>query len=118
MRRAFHPLAGLSIIALTIGASSMSAQNVAQSSAPIGRIERLDPAFDALVPRDARLEKLAEGFAWTEGPVWRQSGGYLLFSDIPNNTIFRWKQGELITVSLRPAGYTGPTPLGRELGTN
>jgi gluconolactonase len=118
MLRAFHRLAGLSIVALMIGADRTGAQTVAQSSAPIGRIERLDPAFDALVPRDARLEKLADGFAWTEGPVWRKSGGYLLFSDIPNNTIVRWKQGEGISVFLRPAGYTGPTPLGRELGSN
>jgi len=99
-------------------ASTTGAQAVTQSSAPIGRIERLDPAFDALVPRDARIEKLADGFAWTEGPVWCKAGGYLLFSDIPNNTIVRWKQGEGISVFLRPAGYTGPTPLGRELGTN
>jgi len=84
----------------------------------IGRIERLDPAFDALVPRDAHIEKLAEGFAWTEGPVWRKSGGYLLFSDIPNNTINRWKEGQGISVFLRPAGYNGATPFGRELGTN
>jgi gluconolactonase len=99
---------------VTIGASRAQAQ----SGAPIGRIERLDPALDALVPRDARIEKLADGFAWTEGPVWRKSGGYLLFSDIPNNTINRWKSGEGITIFLRPAGYAGPTPLGRELGTN
>lgn len=90
----------------------------AQSSLPIGRIERLAPAFDALVPRDARIEKLAEGFQWSEGPVWRKSGGYLLFSDIPGNTINRWKEGEGISVFLRPAGYGGPTPFGRELGSN
>ena len=82
------------------------------------RIERLDPALDALVPRDARIEKLAEGFQWSEGPVWRKSGGYLLFSDIPSNTIYKWKDGEGISVFLRPAGYTGPTPFGRELGSN
>lgn len=82
------------------------------------RIERLDPALDALVPRDARIEKLAEGFQWSEGPVWRKSGGYLLFSDIPANTIYKWKEGEGISVFLRPAGYSGPTPFGRELGSN
>ena len=117
MLRASHRLAGLSIVALAIGAGRTVAQTVTQSSAPVGRIERLDPALDALVPRDARIEKLADGFAWTEGPVWRKSG-YLLFSDIPNNTIVRWKEGEGISVFLRPAGYTGPTPLGRELGSN
>jgi gluconolactonase len=84
----------------------------------IGRIERLDPAFDALVPRDAQIEKLAEGFVWTEGPVWRKSGGYLLFSDIPNNAINKWREGQGVTTFMRPAGYNGATPSGRELGTN
>jgi gluconolactonase len=83
-------------------------------------IERLDPAMDLLIPSDARVEKLADGFAWTEGPIWRRDGGgYLLFSDAPNNTIWRWKEGEGITIYLRPAGYAGPgDPVGRELGSN
>lgn len=54
-------------------------------------IIRLDPRFDMLVPSDARLEKIADGFTWVEGPVWQHEGGALLFSDIPNNTIFKWK---------------------------
>jgi gluconolactonase len=110
-------------LAATLASSSALAQNVARAT-PIGpatgaRIDRLDPAFDALVPRDARVELLAEGFAWTEGPVWRKSGGYLLFSDIPNNTIYKWKEGEGLSVFIRPAGYAaGGNPPGRELGTN
>ena len=105
----------LSLIgALLVGTATLGAQ----SSAPVGRIERLDPAFDALVPSGARIELLAEGFDWTEGPVWRKSGGYLLFSDIPRNAINRWKAGEGITTFLRPAGYSGAAPAGRELGTN
>jgi len=110
--RRFVPLTVVGGILLV---SNASAQAVTASGP---RIERLDPALDALVPRDARIEKLAEGFQWSEGPVWRKSGGYLLFSDIPSNTIFRWKDGEGISVFLRPAGYTGPTPFGRELGSN
>jgi gluconolactonase len=86
--------------------------------APLGGIARLDPALDALIPKDAQLEKLAEGFDWTEGPVWRKSGGYLLFSDIPKNTIYRWKEGAGLAVFLRPAGYTEADPAGRELGSN
>jgi gluconolactonase len=83
------------------------------------RVERLDPAIDALIPSDARVEKLGDGFAWTEGPVWRRDKGYLLFSDAPNNTIWRFKDGEGITIFLRPAGYAGPgDPPGRELGSN
>ena len=110
-------------IALTLVASSALAQNTGRATpiAPAAgtRIERLDPAFDALVPRDAQIEKLAEGFAWTEGPVWRKSGAYLLFSDIPNNAIYRWKEGEGLSVFIRPAGYAmGTNPPGREIGTN
>lgn len=84
----------------------------------VGHLERLDPAFDALVPPTARVEMLARGFAWSEGPAWRKSGGYLLFSDAPHNTMWRWKEGEGLSVFLRPAGYTGTNPPGRELGSN
>lgn len=73
----------------------------------IGTIERLDPAFDELIGADARLEKLADGFAWTEGPVWVKKGGYLLFSDIPNNAVMKYKDGEKVSVFLKPAGFMG-----------
>ena len=49
-----------------------------------GGIERLDPAFDKLVAPDARVEVLATGFNWSEGPVWKD--GQLVFSDVPENT--------------------------------
>jgi gluconolactonase len=53
-------------------------------------VERKDPALDAVLPTDAKLEKLAEGFAFTEGPTWINDGeGYLVFSDPNNNTIYR-----------------------------
>jgi gluconolactonase len=91
---------------------------VAQQTASIGSIERLDPAIDALITRDARIEVLADGFDWSEGPVWRRDGGYLLFSDVPKNTIYKWKPGEGISVFLRPSGYIGSNPPGRELGSN
>ena len=81
-------------------------------------MERLDPALDALIPADATLERLVEGLDWSEGPVWRKSGGYLLFSDIPRNTVHRWKEGEGLSIFLRPAGYIRNDPAGLELGTN
>ncbi|HEY2731126.1 MAG TPA: SMP-30/gluconolactonase/LRE family protein [Polyangia bacterium] len=91
----------------------------ASGYAVIGSIERLDPALDALVPPDAKIEKLAEGFTWAEGPVWTtEGGGALLFSDVPNNVIHRWKDGEGLTDFLRPGGYTGKEPRGGNLGPN
>lgn len=93
---------------------------VAATPDTLGRIERLDPALDNLVPKDAKIEVLAGGFTWTEGPVWvnDDAGGHLLFSDIPRNSIFRWSQNRGIELFMRPSGYTGVTYYGLEPGTN
>ncbi len=84
----------------------------------VGSVERLDPALDALVPPGAALEILADGFDWTEGPVWVPEGGYVLFSDIPPNAIFKWKEGEGAGLYLKPSGYTADAPRGGEVGSN
>lgn len=84
----------------------------------IGTIERLDPAIDALVRSDAVIEVLAEGFDWAEGPLWIEDGEYLLFSDVPANRIYRWKEGAGHRVWLEPSGYTGEAPRGGEPGSN
>jgi gluconolactonase len=84
----------------------------------LGTIERKDPRLDRLVPSDARIERLAEGYDWSEGPVWDRRGQFLLFSDVPLNTVFRWKEGEGTSVFLKPSGYTGASPRGGEPGSN
>jgi len=81
-----------------------------------GNVERLDPALDALVAPDARSEVLAQGYKWSEGPVW--TGGAVLFSDVPNNVIWRWQEGAGASEFLRPSGYTGSAPRGGEPGSN
>ncbi len=84
----------------------------------MGTIERIDPAFDDLIAKGESLEKLAGGYAWTEGPVWVKKGGYLLFSDIPNNSIFKYKDGEKVSLFLKPSGYTGKRDDFMEPGSN
>jgi gluconolactonase len=85
----------------------------------LGTIERLDPAFDELVPKDAALEVLDTGFSWVEGPVWvPRDGGYLLFSDIPRNSIFKWQEGQKTELFLKPSGYTGEATNLKEPGSN
>jgi gluconolactonase len=113
------------VLAGTMAWSSTSAMAQAPGSSKgagnyptFGSIERKDPRLDRIVPRDAVIEKLAEGFDWSEGPVWVKSGGYLLFSDVPMNTVFRWKEGEKPSVYLKPSGYTGATERGGEPGSN
>ena len=72
-------------------------------------IERLNPALDAVIARDARLELLGDRFALTEGPVWVRDGqdGYLLFSDNAANVIYKWQRGRPLSVFLEKSGYTG-----------
>src|SRR5262249_15864286 len=75
------------------------------------RIERLAPALDRALPSDARVEKLAEGFAFTEGPVWVPDGaGYLLFSDPTRNGIYRYDpaSGGRVSLFREQSGYQGP----------
>ena len=84
----------------------------------IGTVERHDDRLDRIIAPTARMERLADGFDWSEGPVWVRDGGYLLFSDVPQNTVFRWKEGAGISVFLKPSGYTGRTRSGGEPGSN
>jgi gluconolactonase len=81
-------------------------------------IERIDPALDALLDPQARIEMLADGFEWSEGPVWNAAAGELLFSDIPNNVIHAWKAGSGLRVFMKPSGYTGVAGYGSEPGSN
>ncbi|HEY1139831.1 MAG TPA: SMP-30/gluconolactonase/LRE family protein, partial [Lysobacter sp.] len=91
----------------------------ATSPEGIGRVVAFDPAFHALVPKDARIEKIAEGFEWSEGPAWVAKGGYLLFDDVPANTMHRWSPREGAAVFLKPSGYAGSDTAGlREAGAN
>jgi gluconolactonase len=71
------------------------------------QVVRLDPALDQIVPRDAVVEKLAEGFQFTEGPVWVRDGGYLLFSDPNANTIYAWTPDGELSVFRAKSGYRG-----------
>ena len=106
-----RPVVQLLAWTLVVTASSLPA--LAQET--LGEIERLDAALDALLPSDAKIEVLAKGFTWTEGPVWvpEKSGGYLLFSDIPRNSGFKWTAGAGVSLFLHPSGYTGNTFYGR-----
>ena len=81
-------------------------------------IHRFDPEFDRLVAPDAEVEPLASGFRWAEGPVWVEATGTLLFSDVPANTVFAWREEEGVSVYLRPSGYTGQVPREGEPGAN
>ncbi|WP_168076358.1 SMP-30/gluconolactonase/LRE family protein [Caulobacter sp. SSI4214] len=105
------------------GAALIGRQAFAQADAPvypaIGRVRRLSPKLDGIIPPDAVIEQLADGITWAEGPTWVREGGYLLFSDVPGNTMYRWSAKGGKEVFLKPSGYDGPpTRIFREAGSN
>src|SRR5579862_1600092 len=101
----------VTLITLSLHPTAAQEQKQPAKTDVIGTIERLDPRFDTLVPKDAQLEKIADGFIWTEGAVWYKAGNCLLFSDIPNNVVIKW-DGKGTSQFLKPSGYTGSNPRG------
>ena len=85
-----------------------------------GSVVETDPALKAIVSADAKIDKLADGFIFTEGPIWVKEGGEgLLFSDIPNNRIMKWTPDGKVSEFRKPSGYTGPAaPEGAYVGSN
>ncbi len=108
--------------AVTLLLTSASSQDSTNFPA-IGEILKFHPTFSNLVNDEAKIEVLSSGFIWSEGPVWvsdsnHDYGGFLLFSDIPNNRVVRWDEGKGAETWLKPAGYTGAEPYGGEPGCN
>jgi gluconolactonase len=84
----------------------------------IGRVEKFDPALDAIVSPNAKAEIIAEGFDWSEGPLWIEKQKMLIFSDVPQNTIYKWTEAKGKEVYLSPSGYTDTAKRGGETGSN
>lgn len=106
--------------ALGMIASAAVAGHAAPPAAAVGaRIRRFAAGFDRMVAPDARVETIATGIRWAEGPIWVKAGGYLLFSDPPANIVRRWRRGGQATSFLVPSGAAHPDPaLIREPGAN
>ncbi len=81
-------------------------------------VEVLDPALEEIVAKNPLVQKLGEGYAWSEGPVWVEEHQMLLFSDVPENVVHRWDEEGGVRPYLRPSGYTGEGSYSREPGSN
>ena len=69
-------------------------------------VVRLDPAIDAIVSANPKILKLAEGFQFTEGPIWMKNGDFL-FSDPNANMIYKYSAGGKLSVFKKNSGYSG-----------
>jgi len=108
-------------LSLVLTAAIPSQQGTEESGAVDStqvKLDRLDPAIDQIVPHGAKLERIATGFKWTEGPIWLN--GSLYFAEIPSDSIRKWTPGdEQVSMFITPSGYEGHTPYGGpEPGSN
>ena len=84
--------------------SRVEFKEAAETSGTIGSLRAISPDFNDIVPLSAKLEILASGFQWSEGPVWVKSQDALFFNDVPNNRMFRWSEKDGIQLFMAPSG--------------
>lgn len=114
-------LSGTVVLVLLAGINVLACAAAPPPPARIeaAKIDRWDPAMDAIVPKDWKIEKLADGFGWAEGPIWVKSGNYLLFTDVPGNKMWKWSAKHGLEKFLDPSGAAAPDPaVWREAGAN
>jgi len=92
-------------------------ESASLDSTPV-KLERRDAAIDQIVPKGAKLERIASGFKWVEGPIWLR--GSLYFAEIPSDSIRKWTPADgQVSMFITPSGYEGHTPYGGpEPGSN
>ena len=105
--------AGRLIVVSALFAISLSGAKAQEG----GGIRRLDRALDAIVPANAKVEKVHGGFQFVEGPVWVRAGGYLLFSDLMDNAIMKWTPDGAVVPFRKPV-FQGQFPNGVLIGSN
>jgi gluconolactonase len=110
--------ATLSLILLAAAPSQQETEDSASLDSTTVKLDRLDPAIDQIVPKDAKLDRIATGFKWVEGPIWLN--GSLYFAEIPSDSIRKWTPGDgEVSMFITPSGYEGHTAYGGpEPGSN
>ena len=93
-------------------------KNVKEAYKTIGKIERISSEIDAIIPKNAVIEVLADTLVWAEGPLWIPKKKWLLCSDVKENKIYKWSQEDGFGLYLDRSGFTGKETDSRESGSN
>ena len=94
-------------LAINIFLAATCQEKKEKSFPTIGYLEKLDEQFDEVVSPDAKIEVIATDLNWSEGPVWIPEKKWLLFSDVPENIIYKWTEENGIEKFLESSGYPG-----------
>ena len=117
LQRSFAYL-GMLLVTVGFTFSEIEAQDMVREESSVQTIS-LDPRFHELIPPQTRIEKIAAGHEWTEGPLWYPKESSLLFSDVPRNIVYRWNDNTGVTIFLRSSGLSNAEKFsGRSPGSN
>lgn len=112
----------LCILALAVTVSGCGGTDTPEPAPTVspaaGSLTRLDPAFDAVVPTTATVEKVAGGFQFTEGPLWRPTEGRLWFNDVVGNVLRAVTPAGEVEVVMDHAAGQSTAPAGSYIGPN
>ncbi len=106
------------LLALVAFAACQTPETDTTPSSMYLQVETLDDGLVKWVGDSVEATLLAEGFDWSEGPLWLENEKMLLFSDVPENTVYAWSEDQGLTTYLNPSGYTGSIPRTGEMGSN
>lgn len=98
--------------------NTSSKKNNLQKDSATGSIEIYDNRALKLIDSNARIEVIGKNYNWSEGPLWIAETHSLLFSDVPENKIYKWNQADTPVVYLSPSGYTDTAIRNGENGSN
>ncbi|SFT88700.1 gluconolactonase [Algoriphagus locisalis] len=98
--------------------SSSNDENEAISYQTVGSVDRLEQELDLFISENAKIEVIASGFEWSEGPLWLADQNALIFSDVPTNKIWKWTEKDSLGLFLEPSGYLGTETNKKEPGSN
>lgn len=110
---------GLLYITLIFPACYIAKINTPENvNVPERKIEIIDHEALSILDSSTAVEIIAQKFNWTEGPLYIEDGDYFIFSDIPENKIYKWKKGDGTNTFLTPSGYTGVIKREKTPGSN
>ncbi|MDA0349254.1 MAG: SMP-30/gluconolactonase/LRE family protein [Verrucomicrobia bacterium] len=104
------------ITALLIGFQASAQDSI--NFPTLGEIRQHHPDLAKLIDPKTPIQVITSGYVWTEGPAWNKEGQFLVFSEIPSNTVYQWVEGKGASKWFSPSGYTGVTDYGTEPGSN
>ena len=98
--------------------STLNKSSASTKDSAVANIELYDSSANKAINENASIQIIGRGFKWVEGPVWVPAKQMLLFSDVPNNKVYKWTEADSVQLFLSPAGYTGTSPREGEIGSN